>query len=101
MVLNRQEAAMGRHGVDSTGIDWTEIGPIHANVGTAKGKTALNVGALDAYAVRLVRMRWHPAINERSRIKFGGKTFQILPDTFWSDRRADEIQFTMQTLVND
>jgi head-tail adaptor len=56
---------------------------------------------LDAYAVVVVRMRWSPDITCRSRIKYEGKVYQILPETFHDDRQANTIQFTAQAIIND
>ena len=63
----------------------------------------MNAGALDAYAVKIVRMRYNATavINERSRIKFDGRVFQILPETFHPNRLDDTLQFHMQLIVND
>ena len=82
--LNRKAAAVGKYGVDSGGIQWEEGPCLHANVDYAKGKSAMNAGALDAYAVKIVRMRYGATavINERSRIKYQGKVYQIIPETF-------------------
>lgn len=73
---------------------------MHANVGYQKGKSAMNAGALDAYAVKIVRMNYTSAINERSRIKYQGKIYQIMPETFNGNYRQNTLQFLMQ-LVNE
>lgn len=99
--LNRKAAQAGDYGIDSGGIEWEEGPRLHANVGWAKGLRSLNAGSVDAYGVKLVRMRFTCAITERSRIKFDGKTYQILPETFNPDRHDDTLQFTMQLIVNE
>ena len=99
--LNRKEAVAGKFGLDSAGIEWEEVGCLHANVDYQRGKSAMNAGSLDAYAVKIVRMRWNSIITERSRIQWQGKTYQILPETFNPDRQGNTIQFLCQQIVND
>lgn len=99
-IQNRTEAATSRWGVDGTGIQWSNAGNVWASVDWVKGKSAMNVGALDAYAVVMIRMRWTDKINMRSRIVFEGITYQIVPETFHSDRQANTIQFHAQAIVN-
>ena len=99
--LNRKEATVGKYGVDSGGIEWEEGPCLHANVDYQRGKSAMNAGALDAYAVKIVRMRWTSQVNERSRVKYEGKVYQIVPETFNGNRREDTLQFLMQLIVND
>ena len=98
--LNRKAATVGKYGVDSAGVTWEEGTPMHANVDYQKGKSAMNAGALDAYAVKIVRMNFTSAINERSRIKYDGKIYQIMPETFNGNYRQNTLQFLMQ-LVNE
>ena len=99
--LNRKAASMGKHGVDSGGIQWEEGPCLHANVDYQRGKSAMNAGSLDVYAVKIVRMRWTNVFNERSRIKYQGKVYQIIPETFNANHREDTLQFLMQLIVND
>ena len=98
--LNRKAATVGKYGVDSAGVTWEEGTPMHANVDYQKGKSAMNAGALDAYAVKIVRMNFTSTINERSRIKYDGKIYQIMPETFNGNYRQNTLQFLMQ-LVNE
>ena len=102
-VLNRKEAKTGKYGLDSAGIEWDEVGCLHANVDYAKGKSAMNAGALDVYAVKIVRMRYNATavINERSRIKYQDKVYQIIPETFNANHYENTLQFLMQLVVND
>ena len=100
-VLNRKEAVQGKFGLDSAGIEWENMGCVHANVDWQKGKSGMTAGALDAYGVKIVRMRWNNIITERSRIQFDGKTYQILPETFNACRQENTIQFLCQQIVND
>lgn len=101
IVLNRKAAKIGKYGVDSSGAEWEETTSLWADVGWARGKTALNAGAVDAYGVELVRMNWTNQINIRSRIVFRGQTYQIMPETFHPDKQANTLQFNMQLLIND
>ena len=100
-ILNRTEAQQGKFGLDSGGVEFQPAGTVWASVDFAKGKSALNAGALDAYAVKMVRMRWNTIVNERSRILYAGKTYQIVAETFNADRQENTIQFLMQQIIND
>jgi head-tail adaptor len=100
-VLNRKEAVQGKFGLDSAGIEWEDMGCVHANVDWQRGKSGMTAGALDAYGVKIVRMRWNNIITERSRIQWQGKTYQILPETFNACRQENTIQFLCQQIVND
>lgn len=99
--MSRKAATIGKYGVDSGGIQWEEGSPLHAWVDYQRGKSAMNAGALDAYAVKFVRMNFTDAINERSRIKYDGKVYQIMPETFNGSYRKNTLQFMMQLVVND
>lgn len=99
--LNRKAATVGKYGVDSGGIQWEEGQPLHANVDYQRGKSAMNAGALDSYAVKIVRMNWTDKLNERSRVKYQGKVYQIIPETFNEHYRENTLQFLMQLVVND
>ena len=100
-VLNRKEAKTSKFGLDGGGVEWEEGLCLHANVDYAKGKSAMNAGALDAYAVKIVRMRWTNVFNERSRVKYLDKTYQIIPETWNANHRENTLQFLMQLVVND
>ena len=100
-ILNRTEAQQGKFGLDSAGIEWENMGCVHANVDWQKGKSGMTAGALDAYGVKIVRMRWNNIVTERSRIQWQSKTYQILPETFNADRQGNTIQFLCQQIVND
>lgn len=100
-ILNRKEAVQGKFGLDSAGIEWEQADTVWASVDWQKGKSGMTAGALDAYGVKIVRMRWNSVITERSRIQWQGKTYQILPETFNPDRQGNTIQFLCQQIVND
>lgn len=99
--LNRKAATVGKFGVDSAGVQWEEGPKLPANVGYQRGKSAMSAGALDAYAIKIVRMNWTDLLNERSRVKFDGKVYQIMPETFNANYRENQLQFLMQLIVND
>lgn len=100
-ILNRTEAQQGRFGLDSSGVEFEPAGTVWAEVTWAKGKQAMNVGALDVYGVIMVRMRWNTIVNDRSRIMYEGKTYQILGDTFHPQRQDNTIQFHAQLVVKE
>ena len=100
-ILNRKEAQQGKFGLDSAGIEFETAGTVWAEVTWAKGKQAMNVGALDVYGVIMVRMRWNSIVNDRSRVMYGGKTYQILGDTFHAQRQDNTIQFHAQLIVKE
>lgn len=100
-ILNRTEATQGRFGLDSSGVEFETAGTVWAEVTWAKGKQAMNVGALDVYGVIMVRMRWNSIVNDRSRVMYEGKTYQILGDTFHAQRQDNTIQFHAQLVVKE
>ena len=100
-ILNRKEAQQGKFGLDSAGIEFESAATVWASVDWQKGKSGMTAGALDAYGVKIVRMRWNSIITERSRIQWQGKTYQILPEKFNADRQGNTIQFLCQQIVND
>lgn len=100
-ILNRTEAQQGRFGLDSSGVEFEQTGTVWASVDFAKGKGAMNAGALDVYGVVMIRMRWNTIVNERSRIVYEGKTYQIIGETFHAQRQENTIQFHAQQVIND
>jgi hypothetical protein len=60
----------------------------------------MNAGALDAYAIKEVRTRWTDKITMRSRVKFDGQIYQIIPETFHADKMENTLQFHMQLIVS-
>ncbi len=99
MIQNRKEAVVGTYGLDSAGIEWEDAGEVWADVSFAKGKAAMNAGAMDAYAVEMVRIDWNDFTTERSRVIYEGKVFQIIPELFHSNYHENQIQFHMQQVV--
>lgn len=98
-ILTREEAQQDRFGLDAGGVTFVETGTVWASVDWAKGKQALNAGALDVYGTVMVRMRWNSKITERSRIRHNGKLYQIIGETFHADYQANTIQFLAQLVV--
>ena len=100
-ILNRKEAQQGKFGLDSSGVEFETAGTVWAEVTWVRGKQAMNVGALDVYGVIMVRMRYNSIVNDRSRIMYDGKTYQILGDTFHAQRQNNTIQFHAQLVVKE
>ena len=100
-ILNRTEAQQGKFGLDSSGVEIETAGTVWAEVTWVRGKQAMNVGALDVYGVIMVRMRWNSIVNDRSRVQYDGKTYQILGDTFHAQRQDNTIQFHAQLVVKE
>ena len=100
-ILNRKEPESSEWGKDGDGVIWEEIGCVWAAVDFVKGIRAMHEGALDVYAVVMIRMRWNPIVNMRSRIVYEGQTYQILGDTFHAEPQDNTLQFHAQLLVNE
>ena len=100
-ILNRTEAQQGKFGLDSSGVEFETAGTVWAEVTWVRGKQAMNVGALDVYGVIMVRMRYNTIVNDRSRVMYDGKTYQILGDTFHAQRQDNTIQFHAQLVVKE
>lgn len=100
-ILNRTEAQQGKFGLDSSGVEFETAGTVWAEVTWVRGKQAMNVGALDVYGVIMVRMRYNTIVNDRSRVMYEGKTYQILGDTFHAQRQDNTIQFHAQLIVKE
>ena len=75
MILNRTQAEMGDYGLDSSGLEWEETGCVWANVTWTKGVRSLQVGAIDAYGVIEVRMRFVMLL--KKQILSGGGCFLL------------------------
>ena len=57
-----------------------------------KGVKAMREGALDAYDVVMIRMRWRDDITRDWRIVHDGKTYEI--ESLHSSREKNEVQIT-------
>ena len=100
-IQNRKEAVVSDFGLDSGGIEWEDTITVWAAVDWVKGMRTLNAGAIDAYGIVMVRMRWNCYVTMRSRIVHDGQVYQILPETFHADRQENTIQFNAQAIIND
>lgn len=101
IIQNRTKAKTSEFGLDGNGIEWEDAQWVWASVTWSKGATALNAGAIDAYAVKLVRMRWTDVLTIRSRVIYDGQVYRILPDSFNADKQANTIQFLMQSTIEE
>lgn len=101
VILNRKAASAGKYGIDSSGVEWEDTATVWAAVTWTKGMRAMNAGAVDVYGVVMVRMNWNDKITIRSRIRYDDNIYQILPETFHEDKRANTIQFNAQILINE
>ena len=100
-IQNRKAATMGKFGLDSSGMEFENTCTLWASVDWQRGKGGMHEGALDSYGVVLVRIRWTNKVNERSRMVFDGRTYQIIPETFHSDYQGNIVQFMAQVIIND
>lgn len=100
-ILNRAEATTSDWGKDAQGVEWERCCHVWASIDYTKGKRAMNAGALDVYAVVLVRMRWNGMVTMRSRIEHHGQMYQIIGETFHADKQANTIQFNAQIIINE
>ena len=89
-ILTRSESSTGSFGRE--GGQFVPTKTIWANVDWARGKKALQEGAIDAYDTYMVRCRYHSILPRECRISFDSRVFQI--ETFNADRQADETQIT-------
>lgn len=100
LILRREEAKASEWGKMGDGALWVPWRHVWASVGWAKGKGAMNAGAVDVYGVVMVRMRWNDVIDGRCRIRHGQQVYQIIGETFHADRHENTIQFHAQLVVN-
>ena len=100
-VQNRKAAETSRWGLDAGGPEWEDAAILWAAVDFVRGIRAMHVGALDVYGVIMIRTRYCSAINERSRIVYEGKTYQVLGETLHVDKQANTVQMHAQMIVED
>ena len=98
---NRKAAVQGKFGLDSAGPEWETSGTIWAAVDFVKGLRAMREGAIDVYAIVMVRCRYTDMITARSRIVYDGRTYQVLGETLHTDYTTNIVQFNAQVIVND
>lgn len=80
-----------------TTTKYEPVACVWADVTWSKGTKSLREGALDAYDVVLVRMRWNTIVTRDSRLRHDGKTYQIL--SLNADRRENQVQITAQEII--
>lgn len=100
-IINRKARKIGKYGIDSAGVEWEQVGEVWASVTWTKGLRAMTEGAVDAYAVVLVRMNYNCIITSRSRIGYDGDIYEAIPETFHVDRAANIVQFTAHVVIDE
>lgn len=74
------------------------VATVWANVAWNRGLKSLREGALDAYDVVMVRMRYNDYVTRHCRLECEGRTYQIMQLN--GDKRENKIQIIAQELVN-
>lgn len=97
-ILNRDADTEGQFGRNSGGISYSLAATVRAWVDWDKGLRALREGAMEAYEVIMVRMRYNCIVNRDSRIQWNGRTYQIM--SLHADYRQNTIQITAQEIVS-
>ncbi len=91
-ILNKQEAT----GFGET-TSYHPAATVWADMTWNKGVKALREGALDAYDMVLIRMRWNNIVTRDSRLQHGDVTYQI--QSLHADRQENIIQITATEIV--
>ena len=100
-IQNRKAATQSKFGIDSTGPEYEDICTVWASVDFVRGLRTMREGAIDVYGIVMVRTRYNSVINERSRIVFEGKTYNVLGETLHVDHQGNIVQFNAQVIIND
>ena len=95
-ILVRQRATSGERGRGSGEPVFEVATSVWGAVTWTKGARAMQEGALEAYDVVMIRMRWNDIVNRDCRLRSGGKTYQILQ--FQEDRQGNQIQIIAQEI---
>ena len=98
-ILKRTAAEDGAYGVDGGGIGWADVCEVWAAVDWVRGIQGMREGALDVYGVVMVRMRWNGDLDERCRLRWDGRLWQIVGGTLHVDKMGNTIQMQAQELV--
>ena len=80
---------------DTTG--YVEAGTVWANITFSKGTKSLREGALDAYDMVIIRMRYNTIVSRDSHLVYDGKEYQI--QSFHRDYQENIIQITAMEIV--
>lgn len=94
-ILSRTESKTGSFGLE--GGTFIPVKTVWAAIDWAKGKKALQEGAVDAYDTYMVRCRFHDCLTRECRLSFDNRIFQI--ESFHAQRDIDETQITCVELV--
>ena len=95
-ILTRQRAISGERGRGSGEPVFGTAACVWAAVTWTKGARPMQEGALEAYDVVMIRMRWNDIVNRDCRLRSGGKIYQILQ--FQEDRQDNQIQIIAQEI---
>ena len=95
-ILVRQRATTGERGRGSGEPVFEVAACVWGAVTWTKGARPMQEGALEAYDVVMVRMRWNNIVNRDCRLRSGGKTYQILQ--LQEDRQGNQIQIIAQEI---
>ena len=96
-VLNRTTAKVGDYGKNSAGTTYTPAATLWAAIHWTKGQKAMREGALDAYDVVMIRLRYHPTVNRQSIIAHARKYYEI--ESFHADEQDNTIQITAHEMA--
>ena len=96
-ILQRSRVASGSRGRGSSEPTFTLAGTINASLRWNKGMRPLREGALEAYDVVMIRMRWNDMVDRDCRIRIGKKVYQIIQ--LEEDYRENQIQIIAQEVV--
>lgn len=97
-IAGRMAAQAGPMGIDGGGIVYSVLGTYRAGVTFNKGVKAMREGALDAYDVIIVRMRWTSAIDRNNILQYDGRWFQI--KSFHRDYHENIVQITCEEMTS-
>lgn len=95
-ILTRSRAAAGERGRGSGEPTFATAATVWASVKWTRGSRPLQEGALEAYDVVMVRMRWNGVVNRDCRLACDGKTYQIIQMS--EDKQDNQIQIIAQEI---
>lgn len=100
-LLNKKVEILNKVAPEAAGFGDTTryecVACVWADITWSKGTKALREGALDAYDVVMVRMRWNKIVTRDSRLRHEGKTYQIT--SLNADRRENQVQIIAQEII--
>ena len=98
-ILQRNRAAAGGRGRGSSEVTYRVAGKVWASLKWQKGMRPLLEGAVEAYDVVMIRMRWNSIVDRDCRIRCDGKVYQILQLN--ADKTENQIQIIAQEIVGE